>query len=139
MRQHTPRLGLPAGEERWPLLGNWASDFDEHGVLKPREEIRPLRSTAFPDRYRGAPKLLRGGRDGFTLGFAEPVNPHDFALAVNAVPGFSWTWAADKCSVRVEYASPAPVGKAVTAFLFRSVDGEGNMIGGPAAFTIPAE
>ena len=118
------------------MLGNWASDFDERGALKPLEEIRPLRSETSPGEYKGAPRLLSGGREGFTLGFARPVNPHELGLAIDTVPGFRWTWAADCRSVRVDYDAPAD--RAVTAFLFRSVDGEGNMIGGPAAFTVPA-
>lgn len=135
-RQDTPRLGLPAGEERWPLLGNWASDFDEKGELKPLDEIRPLLTAPVPAAYGAEVRLLEGDRSGFTLGFSEKVSTRDLALAVN-VPGYAWTWAADGRSLRVDY--DAPAAGEVTAFLFRSVDGDGNMIGGPQRFTVPAE
>ena len=135
-RQDTPRLGLPAGEERWPVLGNWTSDFDEKGCLQPVDEIRPLLTPARTSSYRAEVRLLGSDKGGFTLGFSEPVSTRDLGLAVN-VPDFRWAWAADGRSLRVDYASPA-VGE-VTAFLFRSVDGEGNMLGGPKRFTIPVE
>ena len=131
-RQDTPRLGLPAGEERWPILGNWASDYDETGALRPVDEIRPLKTAAFPSDYGAEVRLLAHDRTGFTLGFSEAVSTGDFALAVN-VPAYDWTWAADGRSVRVDYA--APVEREVTAFLFRSVDARGNMLGGPIRFT----
>ncbi len=133
--QDTPQLGLPAGEDRWPLLGNWASDFDEKGSLRPLEKIRPRETAAFASAYKTKVTLLGGDRQGFTLGFGAPVSTRDLGLAIN-VPGFAWTWAADGLSLRVDYDAPAP--GEVTAFLFRSVDAEGNMIGGPLRFTIPA-
>jgi hypothetical protein len=80
--------------------------------------------------------LLEGDRSGFTLGFSEKVSARDLALAVN-VPAYAWTWGADGRSLRVDY--DAPASGEVTAFLFRSVDGEGNMLGGPKRFTIPAQ
>ena len=135
-RQDTPRLGLPAGEERWPLLGNWASDFDEKGRLRPVDEIRPLLTPTWASSYRAEVRLLGSDKGGFTLGFSEPVSTRDLGLAVN-VPDFRWTWAADRRSLRVDYASPT-AGE-VTAFLFRGVDSEGNMLGGPKRFTIPEE
>ncbi len=135
-RQDTPRLGLPAGEERWPMLGNWASDFDEQGRLKPVDEIRPLFTAARTSLFRGEVRLLSGDGTGFTLGFSEKPLTRDLGLAVS-VPAFEWTWAADGRSLRVDYASPAS--GEVTAFLFRCVDAEGNMLGGPKQFTIPAE
>ncbi len=76
--------------------------------------------------------MLSHDRGGFTLGFSEPVSTRDFALAVN-VPAYDWTWGADGRSVRVDFA--APVEGKVTAFLFRSVDAHGNMLGGPIRFT----
>ena len=130
-RQDTPRLGLPAGEERWPILGNWASDYDEKGNLRPLEEIRPLLTADFPSAYGAEVRLLDHDRSGFTLGFSEPVSTRDFALAVN-VPAYGWTWGADGRSVRVDYAAPAE--GTVTAFLFRSVDARGNLLGGPVKF-----
>ncbi len=133
-RQDTPRLGLPAGEERWPILGNWASDYDEKGVLRPLEEIRPRFTKPVPSSYGAEVRLLSSDRQGFTLGFSEEMRTGDFALAVN-VPGFTWTWAADARSVRVDYGEPA--GGPVRAFLFRSVDGDGNLLGGPVEFAIP--
>ncbi len=135
-RQDTPRLGLPDGEDRWPIPGNWASDYED-GMLKDIEKIRPRFTASFPSAYGAEIRLLSAGREGFTLGFSKPVSTRDFGLAVNVVPDYTWTWAADGRSVRVDFASPAS--STVTAFLFRSVDGEGNMLGGPAAFTIPAE
>ena len=134
--QDTPRLGLPAGEERWPLQGNWASDFDEQGRLRPLSEIRPLRTAAWASPYRAEVRLLAGDRTGFTLGFSEKPGTRDLALAVS-VPAFAWTWATDGRSLRVDFETPA-AGE-VTAFLFRSVDSEGNMLGAPKCFVIPAK
>ncbi len=134
-RQDTPRLGLPAGEERWPLPGNWASDY-AGGVLRPLEEIRPLKTAAAPSTYGAEVRLLSRDRGGFTLAFSAPVSPRDFALAVS-VPAYDWSWGAEGRSVRVDYGEP--VSGKVTAFLFRSVDAEGNMLGGPLRFDIPGE
>jgi len=131
-RQDTPRLGLPAGEERWPILGNWASDYDEEGRLRPLDEIRPLKTEAFPSGYGAEVRLLAHDRTGFTLGFSEAPATRDFALAVN-VPAYDWTWVADRRSVRVDYA--APLDGEATAFLFRSADAQGNLLGGPIRFT----
>ena len=85
---------------------------------------------------RGEVRLLAGDGTGFTLGFSEKPLTRDLGLAVS-VPAFEWTWAADGRSLRVDYASPAS--GEVTAFLFRCVDAEGNMLGGPKQYTIPAE
>ncbi len=134
-RQDTPRLGLPAGEERWPILGNWASDY-EGGVLKPLEEIRPLKTAAPASAYRAEVSLASHDRRGFTLAFSAPVSTRDLGLAVN-VPAFGWTWSGDGRSLRVDCDMPA-AGE-TTVFLFRSVDAAGNMLGGPLRFTFPAE
>ncbi len=131
LRQTTPRLGLPAGEERWPLLGNWASDWDGEGRLRPLDEIRPLCSPRTEGAYRAKITLLSSDRTGFTLGFGAPVSTGDFGLAVNAVSGFGWTWAADRRSLRVDYDAPVPAGTEVTAFVFRSADEEGNLLPAP--------
>ena len=100
------------------------------------DEIRPLLTPTWASSYRAEVRLLGSDKGGFTLGFSEPVSTRDLRLAVN-VPDFRWTWAADRRSLRVDYASPT-AGE-VTAFLFRSVDSEGNMLGGPKRFTIPEE
>lgn len=131
LRQITPRLGLPAGEERWPLLGNWASDYDEKGNLRPLEEIRPLRTAPAKAAYAAAIALGAGDGEGFTLTFSQPVNPRELGLAVSAVSAYDWTWAPDAKSVRVSFPSPLPAGREVTLFVFRSADREGNLLGGP--------
>ena len=64
------------------------------------------------------------------------MSTRDFALAVS-VPAYDWSWGAERRSVRVDYGEP--VSGKVTAFLFRSVDAEGNMLGGPLRFDIPGE
>lgn len=136
-RQDTPRMGLPAGEERWPLLGNWASDYDGEGNIRPLEEIRPLTTAPVPSAYGAAVTAEGGDEQGFTLRFSAPVDRRDLGLAVSAVPGFDWTWE-DGQTLRVHY-DAAPSERAVTVFLFRSADGEGNLLGAPIKLTVPAE
>ena len=137
LRQNTPRLGLPDGESRWPLLGNWASDFDENGKLKPLDVIRPLKTPpeAFASDYAAEVRIGDVSEAGFTVCFSAPVNPHDFGLAVNTVSGFSFAWESDQC-VRVTFDEAAPKGCTVTAFVFRSADADGNMIDFPRQLTI---
>ena len=63
-----------------------------------------------------------------TIAFSQPVNKNDFALAVN-VDSFTYAWNEEGTAVTVTYG--APVDREVSMFLFRSVDMNGNMIGGP--------
>ena len=128
LRQNTPALGLPYGEDRWPMLGNWMSDFDENGQLKPVDEIRPLRTPETEAAYKAEITLADVSAEGATVCFSEEVRPNDFAVAIN-VPGYTYAWAEDHCSVRVTYDAPAE--GPVDIIVFRSVDMEGNMIGGP--------
>ncbi len=137
-RQNTPRLGLPKDEDRWPLLGNWASDYDESGSLKPLDEIRPLYTPARASAYNAEISLSAADKDGFTVSFGAPVRTGDMGIAVNKVSGFEFSWSGDGRSLRVAYSSPVPAGTEVTAFIFRSVDGEGNMIGAPVKLTAKA-
>ncbi|MBO4330563.1 MAG: hypothetical protein J5827_00645 [Oscillospiraceae bacterium] len=130
-RQNTPRLGLPKGEDRWPILGNWASDYDGNGSLRPLDEIRPLLTPPAPSAYKGEITLSSSDAGGFTVSFGVPVRTGDIGLAVNRVSGYSFRWSGDRRSLRVDYDSPLPAGEEVTAFVFRSVDDEGHMIGGP--------
>ncbi len=139
LRQNTPKLGLPMDEDRWPILGNWASDFDAQGVLKPLDEIRPLYTPEMPSAYQAEITLEKADTKGFTLAFSQAVNPNDFGLAVNNVSGYTWTFAEDARSVTVTYDAPVEAGTEVSLFVFRSVDQEGNMIGGPVALKALAE
>ena len=135
LRQNTPKLGLPKDEERWPILGNWATDFDEQGNLKPLDEIRPLYTAAAESAYKAEITLANADVNGFTIAFSEPVNPNDFALAVNTVSGYTYEWAEGNQAVTVTYDAPVEAGTAVSVFVFRSVDLDGNMIGGPVALS----
>ncbi|MBR4429371.1 MAG: hypothetical protein IKS78_08430, partial [Clostridia bacterium] len=128
LRQNTPRLGLPKDEDRWPILGNWAWDFDENGQLKPLDEIRPLYTAAAESAYSAEITLAEASANGCVIAFSQPVNRNDFALAVN-VPGYTFAWNEDATAVTVTY--DAPVDAEVSLFVFRSVDLNGNMIGGP--------
>ena len=139
LRQNTPALGLPEGEQYWPILGNWVYDYDENGNLKPIEEIRPEYTAATESAYKVEITLAAADANGFTIAFSEPVNPNDFALAVNTVSGYSYTWAEGNQAVAVTYDAPVEVGAEVTAFVFRSVDLNGNMIGGPVQLTAVAK
>ena len=139
LRQNTPKLGLPKGEERWPILGNWASDFDENGNLKPLDEIRPLVTPETESAYKAEITMAASDANGFTIAFSAPVNKNDFAIAVNTVSAYDYTWADDNQSVTVTYDAPVEAGTEVSVFVFRSVDAEGNMIGGPVALTAKAE
>ena len=77
--------------------------------------------------------------NGFTIAFSAPVNPNDFALAVNTVSGYTYVWEEGDQAVRVTYDEPVETGTEVSAFVFRSVDLDGNMISGPVALTVKAE
>ena len=133
LRQNTPAAGLPAGEEYWPILGNWVYDYDENGNLKPIEEIRPVYTAAAESAYNAEITLAAADVNGFTIAFSAPVNPNDFALAVNTVAAYTYEWAEGNQEVRVTYDAPVAAGTEVSAFVFRSVDMNGNMIGGPVA------
>ena len=135
LRQNTPKLGLPMDEERWPMLGNWASDFDEAGHLRPLDDIRPLMTPPQPAAYKAALQFGEADETGFTILFSAPVNPRDFGIAVDTVPGFTFDWEGNQ-RVRVRYDAPVPQGSTVTAFVFRSTDAEGNMIGCPVQFSV---
>lgn len=139
LRQNTPKLGLPKGEDRWPILGNWASDFDENGNLKPIDEIRPLYTAETESAYQAEITAESADVNGFTIAFSAPVNPNDFALAVNTVSGYTYVWEEGDQAVRVTYDEPVEAGTEVSAFVFRSVDLDGNMISGPVALTVKAE
>ena len=136
--QNTPKSGLPDGEQYWPYLGNWASDFDENGKLKDISEIRPLTgeiSTAYAVDITAA----NADVNGFDIVFSAPVNPNDFALAINNVQGVSFEWAKDNQTVKVVFSAPVAAGTDINAFVFRSVDAQGNMIGGPVELNIVAK
>ena len=139
LRQNTPAQGLPAGEQYWPILGNWVYDYDADGNLKPIEAIRPEYTAAKEAAYKVEITLAAADANGFTIAFSEPVNPNDFALAVNTVAGYSYAWADGNQSVAVTYDAPVAAGTEVTAFVFRSVDMNGNMIGGPVQLTAVAK
>lgn len=135
LRQNTPAAGLPKDEDRWPILGNWVYDYDANGELKPLDEIRPLRTAETESAFKVGISVAEADQNGFVLVFSEPVNKNDFALAVNTVPGFTYLWNEEGTRVSVTYDAPAPVGSEVTAFVFRCVDMERNMISGPVKLT----
>ena len=128
LRQNTPAKGLPKDEDRWPILGNWVYDYDADGNLKPIDEIRPVLSAANESAYAAEITVADSSAEGCTIAFSQPVNKNDFALAVN-VDSFTYAWNEDGTAVTVTYG--APVDREVSMFLFRSVDMNGNMIGGP--------
>lgn len=137
--QNTPKSGLPEGEELWPILGNWKHDFDENGNLKPVEEIRPVTSAKAEAAYKVEITAAASDVNGMTIAFSEPVSTKDFAVAINCGSAVSFQWAEDAQSVRVVYDAPVASGTAITAFVFRSVDANGNMIGGPVQLNVTAE
>lgn len=137
-RQDTPRLGLPAGEERWPLPGNWASDFDARGALRPLEEIRPCFTASGECACRVRVTAEAADRSGFSLRFSEPVDTADLGLAIRGVPGFSWAWDREGSALRVTYDAP-PTERTLTVFVFRFADLAGNLTGAPTELNIPAE
>jgi hypothetical protein len=126
-------------EEYWPLIGNWRSDYDEDGELKPIEEIRPLYSPESESDYNAEITAGNADANGAEVMFSEPVNPNDFAVAINTVEGVSFQWAEDCKSVRLVFDAPAEAGAEITAFVFRSVDADGNMIGGPVELNFSVE
>ncbi|MDR2656676.1 MAG: hypothetical protein LBB86_02475, partial [Oscillospiraceae bacterium] len=95
------------------------------------EEIRPLTSEAVEPAYKAEITVSSANASGAVVAFSEPVNPNDFGLAISGVSGVSFQWADDNQSVTVVYSKPAEAGTEINAFVFRSVDAEGNMIGGP--------
>ena len=137
--QNTPKSGLAKNNERWPLLGNWMSDYDENGNLKPLDEIRPLYSAPAESAYNAEITLGSASAEGFTVSFSAPVNTHDFGIAVNTVKGYTYAWNDAGTELTVTYDAPVEAGTEVTAFVFRSVDMGGNMIGGPVTLTAVAE
>lgn len=139
LRQNTPAQGLPKGEDRWPILGNWVYDYDADGNLKPVDEIRPLYTEAKTSGYKAEITLTDATANGFKVQFSEPVNPNDFAIAINTVKGYTYAWSDDKQTVEITYDAPVEAGTAVSAFVFRSVDLEGNMMDGPVSLTAVAE
>ena len=139
LRQNTPRLGLPKDENAWPILGNWYKDYDADGNLLPAEQVRPLYTESGNPAYQAVIALESADVNGFTLSFSEPVKPQDFALAVNTVAGYSYEWADGNQSVRITYDAPVAEGTEVSLYVFRSVDQNGNMIGGPVSLTAVAQ
>lgn len=135
LRQNTPALGLPMDETAWPVLGNWVYDYNEDGTLKPVEEIRPEFTAVTESAYKAQITVSAADVNGFTVSFSEPVRTGDFAVAYSVLCDASFTWAEDAQSVTVTFASPVEAGTEVNAFVFRSVDTEGNMIGGPVELT----
>lgn len=133
--QNTPKSGLPEGELYWPILGNWKTDFDENGNLKDVSEIRPLTSAAAESAYKVEMKVEAADNTGATIAFSAPVSRNDFGVAINTVSGVSFRWADDNQSVRLVYDSPAESSD-INVFVFRSVDTEGNMIGGPVQLSL---
>ena len=136
LRQNTPKLGLPKDEDRWPILGNWAWDFDESGALKPIDEIRPLVTADKDSGYNAEITLADASANGCTIAFSQPVNKNDFALAVN-VPAFTFAWNEEGTAVTVTYGAPAD--GEVSLFVFRSVDLNGNMMNGPVQIITAAQ
>ena len=135
LRQNTPAKGLPKGEDRWPILGNWVYDYDENGALKPLDEIRPLVTPNTESAYAAEITLADATANGCVIAFSQPVSKHDFALAVNT--GYTFAWNEEGTEVTVTY--DAPVEGEVSLFVFRSVDQNGNMIGGPVELITAAQ
>ncbi len=135
LRQNTPEKGLPKDEDRWPVLGNWVYDYDENGELKAMDEIRPVKTAETKSAYNAKIKLVNATKEGCTIKFSKSVSKNDFALAVNT--GFTFEWNEKGTEVTVTY--DAPVEGEVSLFVFRSVDKNGNMIGGPVHLTAVAK
>ena len=89
--------------------------------------------------YNAEITLGSASAEGFTVNFSAPVNTHDFGIAVNTVKGYTYAWNDAGTELTVTYDAPVEAGTEVTAFVFRSVDMGGNMIGGPVALTAVAE
>ncbi len=127
LRQNTPAAGLPKDEDRWPILGNWVYDYDENGKLKAKEDIRPERTAVTESAYSAKMRVVRATENGCVIKFNQSVSKNDFALAVNT--GFTYFWNKKGTEVSITY--DAPTKDTVSMFVFRSVDKNGNMIGGP--------
>ncbi len=72
-------------------------------------------------------RVVRATENGCVIKFNQPVSKNDFALAVNT--GFTYSWNKKGTEVSITY--DAPTKETVSMFVFRSVDKNGNMIGGP--------
>lgn len=131
LKQNTPALGLPKDEDRWPIMGNWLNDYNEDGSFKPVDEVRPLYSELGKGAYNAEITLADAAAEGFTVAFSAPVSKNDFAIAVNTVAAYTYAWNEEGTQVTITYDAPVEAGTEVTAFIFRSVDLEGNMIGAP--------
>lgn len=139
LRQNTPALGLPKDEDRWPIIGNWMSDYNEDGTFKDTDEIRPLNSAEVKSEYNAEITVSKATRKGFTVSFSKPVNKNDFAIAINTVTGYTYKWNSKGTKLTVTYDKAVKKGTEVTAYIFRSVDKNGNMIGGPVKLTAKAK
>ena len=139
LRQNTPLKGLPKDEERWPIPGNWVYDYDDAGALKPLDEIRPLYTAQAESAYGAEITLAGATKEGCAIAFSQPVRKNDFALAVNTVSGYTYTWNDEGTLVTVTYDAPVEAGAEVSLFVFRSVDLDGHMMGGPVHLTAVAE
>ncbi|MDR2505493.1 MAG: hypothetical protein LBD16_05235 [Oscillospiraceae bacterium] len=127
--QNTPKSGLPLGETRWPLLGNWASDLNEDGTYKPLDEIRPEYSEPALTLYDAVITAADVSENGAAISFSKAVNPNEFGIAIKGAKIASYEWSSDNTSVQITYAQTAE--GEVSAIVFRSADTEGNLIGGP--------
>jgi hypothetical protein len=131
--QNTPKSGLPIGEEKWPILGNWAADYNEDGTLKPVEEIRPdyADQSIIQTLYDTVITLGEATAIEAIVLFSEAVNPNDFAVAIKGAKIAETVWSQDAQTVRLVYESEVEDAAAVDLIVFRSADTEGNLLGAP--------
>ncbi|WNB86067.1 hypothetical protein [Cellulomonas sp. ATA003] len=117
--QNTPLHGNLHGA--WPLYPNSVDDDGARPTTVPT-------ATAFDT----AITATDGDATGVTLRFSEALDPRELGLGVEDAGPWTVQWAADARSARVTFDEPLPRrAKDVRLVVFRAVDTEGNMIGGP--------
>lgn len=121
--QNTPYSGNFHG--RWPLYPDYAGDTGARPVSVPTQ-------TGFNTTIT----VSDASATGLTLVFSGPLNPDQFGVGLDAVSSWTAQWAADSASVRITYGTPVSPREDVNIIVFRAVDTDGNMIGGPAQFVV---
>jgi hypothetical protein len=121
--QNTPISGNFHGS--WPMFPNSVDDTGARPTSVPA-------ATAF----NAAVTVSDASAAGVTLRFSQPLNPNEFGVGLDAVSSWTTRWAADNASVRITYGKPLARREDVTIIVFRAVDADGNMIGGPARLVV---
>jgi len=120
--QNTPSYGLYKGA--WPMYPNKLEDT----------EARPAVKSTASNGFAVTAQIVSYNKTGIMISFSEPVNPHEFGVALNCAQRWNAAWNEEHTLVQLEFDEPSDIGD-FTCILFRLVDAQNRMIEEPIILT----